>query len=337
MRRKFWLRPSGSVIVIAAAVFAAVLAWASGGRAASPNICITPSTATSNASCVTEIVAPHVLTAGGGDAVSITRFRNESGLGGATATHVVISASFSSAVTVKSISLFVNGSPASTSTCTSSPTSVSCPVGAIEGGGSAKLVVRFFATSALTVKGAADYGEGGSDSSPPRPNGSINDTQTSVDSLTVAGAGTAQGSCFDTSSATVGGATTTQSTSATVGQVDAGLGLPCTPASGGVDTTGTKPNGFVDIWFAEFMEITGNAFGTVTLDALFNVPKGFVLKELTGPNPALGTSWTEVPACVSGLPPSGDSCIFSKKNLSKGGVEWILHVLGSQSDPRYSG
>ena len=147
-----------------------------------------------------QLTAPHVLTAGQ-DGVSVTRFTNQSGLGGATATHVVLSATFSAAVTVKGVTLFVNGSPVSTASC--SPASlatpvatVSCPVGTIAGASSAKLVVRFSAPTARTVAGSASYGEGGNDSAPPRPNGSKNDLQTSRDSFTIAGT-SAQGNCFD--------------------------------------------------------------------------------------------------------------------------------------------
>jgi hypothetical protein len=90
--------------------------------------------------------------------------------------------------------------------------------------------------------------------------------------------------------------------------------------------------------FAEFMQITGNAFGTVTVDFLTSVPNGLVLKELVaGTDPTVASNWQPVPNCVSDLPPSGDSCISSKKNLPKGGLEFILHVLGSSVDPRYIG
>jgi hypothetical protein len=40
---------------------------------------------------------------------------------------------------------------------------------------------------------------------------------------------------------------------------------------------------------------------------------------------------------VSGLPPSGDSCIFDTANLPKGGVRWILHAFGTLFDSKYAG
>jgi hypothetical protein len=339
-------------VVGAAAVIGSLIAFTTVGKAASPNICTTVSTATTNASCVDQTVAPHVLSANE-DAVSITRFTNQSGVGGATATHVVLRATFPSPVTVTGVLLFVNGVQVSTTNlCTpatlpSGPSaqSVECSVGSIAGAGNAKMIVRFKTDQAMTVTGAATYGESGNDSLPPRPNGTVNDTQQSRDSFTIATPGTAQGDCFDASQfvgglASVSGATTTQSTAASLGQASTSLNLPCSPASAGIDTDPNhRPASFTrPVSFAEFMQIAGNAFGTVTIDFLTSVPNGLVLKELVaGTDPTVATNWLAVPNCVSGLPPSGDSCIFSRKNLPKGGLELILHVLGSSVDPRYIG
>lgn len=345
--RKKHLVSCGLFAFVGTIAVAVVLGTAGIGKAASPNICLTASTSTTNASCVAQLTAPHVLTAGS-DAVSVTRFTNQSGLGGASATHVVLSATFlvgtvATPVTVKGVTLFVNGSPVSTASCSPAPASlpiaaatVSCPAGTIAGGSSAKLVVRFSTSIAMTVAGSASYGEGGSDSAPPRPNGTKNDLQTSRDSFTIAGA-SAQGSCF-ASATTVSGATTTQVTTAAIGAVDPSLDLPCTPAGAGVDTGGLRPDGFVPIWFTDFLAIDSGGFATVTLDALFNVPNSFVLRELTGPDPSDAASWTPVPACnASGLPPSGDSCIFATSNLPKGGKRWVLHALGVLFDSKYAG
>jgi hypothetical protein len=351
LKRNPWKRPGVLAVVAAAAVIGSLLAFTTVGRAASPNICNTSSTATTNASCVDQTVAPHVLTANE-DAVSITRFTNQSGVGGATATHVVLRATFPSPVTVTGVLLFVNGAQVFSNPCTpaslpSGPSaqSVSCSVGSIAGTGNAKMIVRFKTAQAMTVTGAATYGESGNDSLPPRPNGTTNDTQQSRDSFIIASAGTAQGDCFDANQfvgglASVSGATTTQSTAASLGQASTSLNLPCSPASAGIDTDPThRPASFTrPVSFAEFMQIAGNAFGTVTIDFLTSVPNGLVLKELlAGTDPTVASNWLAVPNCVSGLPPSGDSCIFSRKNLPKGGLELILHVLGSSIDPRYIG
>jgi hypothetical protein len=351
-KRSPWKRRRVFAVVAATAFVGSLLAFATGGKAASPNICNTSSTATSNASCVDQTVAPHVLTANE-DAVSITRFTNQSGVGGATATHVVLRATFPSPVTITGILLFVNNAQVSTTNlCTpatlpSGPSiqSVSCSLGSMSGGGNAKMIVRFKTDQAMTVTGAAAYGESGNDSLPPRPNGTVNDTQQSRDSFTIAAAGTGQGDCFDANQfvnglASVSGATTTQSTLASLGQASPSLSLPCSPASAGIDTDPThRPASFTrPVSFAEFMQIAGNTFGTVTIDFLTSVPNGLVLKELlAGTDPRVASNWQTVLNCVSGLPPSGDSCIFSRKNLPKGGLQLILHVLGSSVDPRYIG
>jgi hypothetical protein len=320
--------------VAALAVAAAVLAFASGGRAAGSSICLTPSTPTSNASCVSQSVAPHVVTANG-DALSVTQFTNQSD--GLTATHVVVRVTFQSTVTVKSITLSVNGStvfsnppatPAAPNPCNPpalpiTEMSVSCSAGDIAPGGSVRLVVRFSTNTGVVLTGTASYGD---------------DNQTAVDTLGIASAAiVAQGGCFNTAQISLAAATATQATKATVGRVSPSLGLPCTPVSVGIDTDPThRPAGFQPVWFAEFKVSAESAFGTVTV-RLASMPAGFVLKELTGSDPTSASSWTVVPNCLSsGLPPSGiDSCIFKKATPSY--AEYGLHVLGSETDPRYSG
>src|SRR3954452_18174714 len=97
-------RSLGLVVAAAVVTVAASLAFATGGRAASPNICLRPSAVDTStgrlmpASCVTELVAPHFVTAGA-DAISVTKFTNESS-GGATATHTAVSATFPTATGV---------------------------------------------------------------------------------------------------------------------------------------------------------------------------------------------------------------------------------------------
>jgi hypothetical protein len=339
-----------AAVAAAAAATASVLALASGGEAASPTICSRASTATANASCMTEQVVPHVLTAGK-DAVSATHFTNQSGVGGATATHAVLSLTLRDATTnaalsftVKSIKLLVNEIDVSSSCLppSGSVLAVSCSVGNIIGGDDAEMIVRFSTTSPGNVVGAVTYGEGGSDSSPPRPNGSVNDTQVARDSLAIAGS-SATGNCYDVATGgqtpEVRGSTTAQSITAVVGKASS-VNLPCTPVSAGVDIDPDhlrRPLTFSQsVVFVEFTTITGGAAGTVTIDFLSSLPKGFVLKELKlGFVPTLAGSWAEVPTCASNQ--GGDSCIVSTKNLPKGGMEYILNVLGSSFDPRYGG
>jgi hypothetical protein len=342
VQRKRWIKPGLAAAVAAAAATATLLALAGGGQAASPNICKTASTSSVDATCVTEQVVPHVLTAGG-DAVSATTFTNESGVGGATASHVALSVTFPGTVTVGPIKMLVDGAVVSNS-CTSSTQVVSCSFGSIIGGGKAEMIVRFSTSTQGRLEGAASYGEGGNDSNP-HPNTTVNDTQVAHDTLAIAAGGTAAGDCFDAADfvnnlVTVQGSTALQLTKASVGHA-ASQNLPCTPASAGVDTDSShRPQTFSqNVSFVEFSTITGNATGTVTIDFFATLPKAFVLREWTpGTDLTVGTNWPTVLPCVSGLPQSGqDSCIASKKNLPKGGLEYILNVLGSSFDPRYGG
>jgi hypothetical protein len=338
------VRPRLAVLAAALAGVVALLVFANGGNAASGNICTTPST--TSASCVKESVSPHVMTANG-DAVSVTDFFNQAGIGGATATHVVVSATFSPAVTVKRIILLVNGSQVSSNPCTTasaslpvSKTTVSCPAGNIAGGGTVRMIVRFSTGVNTDIAGAAAYGESGNDNCPNQPNCTANDNQGNHDSLTIASGSAAQGSCFDASQfvrglVTVSGATVNKIVTASVGQADSSQNLPCTPAGAGVDgNQAHHPTTFLtpDVAFVEFMKLPNNGVGTVTIE-LASVPNGFVLQEFVGDDPTDPQDWVAVPNCVSGLPPTGfDSCI-AKKN----GKKFTLNVFGSPVDPRYGG
>ena len=201
------------------------------------------------------------------------------------------------------------------------------------------MIVRFSTGTSLDLTGAASYGEGGNDSSP--PNGTVNDTQQARDKLVIAAGAAAQGNCFDGAQffkglVTVSGSTSEQATTASVGPADSVLSLPCTPASAGVDSAlANRPDSFSQkVSFVEFMKLPGNAVGTVTID-FSSLPADFVLKEFIGTNPKADTDWTAVLPCVSNLPPSGaDSCIVSRKS---GGRKYLLNVFGSTVDPRYGG
>jgi hypothetical protein len=343
----------GAAALVAVAVS---LAFASAGRAASTNICNSPSTGTplSGASCVTELVAPHFISPGN-DAFSVTKFVNESSNGGATATHLVLSVAFSSGVTVKSIQLAVNGVAAGTSLCTTSATSVSCPAGNLSGGGTAKLTVRFnvsstTTSSSISLTGSASYGEGGGNPSNPP-----NDFQVNYDTLTISSA--ASGGCFDltgTGTQTVTGATNAQSTSATVG---AGAGsLPCTFADAGVKSSSFSAlsGAHTQISFVEFPTFASGGYAIVRI-FLTPIPSGFNLNnspifEDTNYAAPYFTTFITVPNCDKngniigpvGTPPKGatnpspvnDSCIFNRSQKTN---EIDLHVAGSPFDGSYQG
>ena len=132
MRKKVLIF-SGLFALAGTIAVAAVLGTAGIGKAASPNICLTASTSTKNASCVAQLTGSPRRDRGTGRRLGHT-FTNRSGVGGSTATHVVLSATFlvgtvATPVTVKGVTLFVNGSPVSTASC--SPASLANPVATV--------------------------------------------------------------------------------------------------------------------------------------------------------------------------------------------------------------
>jgi hypothetical protein len=359
MRKNRWIKPGLAAAVAVAAVIASFLALASGGQAASPNICKTQFTGTTNASCMTETVLPHFLTAGQ-DGVSVTEFRNESGIGGATATHVVVSVAFSTSVAIKSTTLLINDSLASTASCTptapATATKLSCPAGDIAGGGTVRLIVRFStSTTALTLTGMANYGESGNDN----PKNNPNDLQQARDTLTISD--TANGKCVPlnpnevtTLSASSTTTQSTQSTSATYGSVTPSLHLDCTPAETGVLNSSPSPLK-TQISFVEFLTFD-SGYATVTIDITplpTNLNKFKLLEDTQYALPYFATYITVPNGCdASGLPPNpgvpapgatdssthlNDTCISSRSSLPKGGGRFVLHVIGSPLDGHYGG
>ena len=356
----------GLVGVTGAAVTVAVLVLATGGTAAGKNICLMPST--TKASCVKEVAAPHFISPPSdvrppSDALSITKFTNESGSGGSTATHVVLSVGFSSPadstvpvdVNVKSITLLVNGSAAALTGC--SPTTlpatvstVSCPVGNLAGSGTAKLTVRFAASTSTTLTGTATYGEG--NGTPGQPTNSV---QGNTDTVTVPSDGSAGGGCSNTAqnvTGTMGG----QTTSASVGTA-ADSSLPCTYADAGVLSSALAAPGTLKSQIS-FVEFPAPASGFATVKILFTpLPAGvnlnklklledtnyvapFFLTSITVPNcDKSGGIPTPVeipaPGATDAVPHSNDSCIFNRSPLPGGGGELDLHVLSSPLDGHY--
>jgi len=310
---------------------------------------------------VTELVAPHFVSKTGGSPISVTKFRNEAS--GTTATHVVLAASFSSSVSVATITVAINGSPADTSGCTSAPssssaTAVSCPVGNIAGGGTAKMTVRFAvganttdppADIKITVTGSTTYGEGGG--TPGQP---ANSVQFNTDSLTVSKDASVQGDCLD-GGGTVTGTTTGQTTSATVGTA-ADSSLPCTFVDAGVLSNTFAPLGTLksQISFVDFPALGGTGLATVKIfftplpTGVSNVNQLKLLEDTNYAVPFFSTYITvpdcdrsgNIPAPVA-IPAKGatdavahsnDSCIFNRKNATG---ELDLHAISSPFDSHF--
>jgi hypothetical protein len=338
--------------VLSVVIAAIVLASAIGGNAAGKNICATPGPTA--ASCVQEFLGPHFISAGK-NVVSVTEFTNESGVGGSTATHVVLSVTFPTTdVTIAS----VNGVSLAASGCTSSTSNgqvtISCAEGNVAGGATVKLTVVFSTSSSMVVLGGVSYGEGGG--TPGQP---INSVQGHTDTLTVSGDGSADGGCFGGIPPTIHGSNALQQTFASVGTTAADTSLPCTFVDAGVLDTSFAASGAIksQISFVEFPTLAQNGVGTVRL--LFTpLPDGvklnntFKLREDTNYAVPYFTTFVTVPNCDRsgnipapvGIPAKGatdsvahsnDSCIFNKSPLPNGGGEVDLHVIGSPFDSHY--
>jgi hypothetical protein len=355
--------------IAALTVLALALAFATGSRAASPNVCNRPSVATTDtdfpkgltpASCVTELVAPHFI-ASGADAISVTKFTNESN-GGANATHVVLKVDFPSAVNVELVNGLLPGD-ASIAGCTVSSLAVSCPYGNVASG-TVKLVVRFSAPTTMILTGSASYGEGpGNPSNPP------NDFQVNYDTLTVGAAGTG-GGCFDGTPPPISVSNLGQSTSTSVGTA-ADTSLPCTFVDAGVlPKSFSNKNGAsnTQISFVEFPFLSTDTLGRVQfgmvkilftpLPSGVNINKLALLEDTSYPLPFATSgffgTYVTVPACnrdgsipgvngtpaqfaIDSIPHANDSCIYNRSTLPKGGGEIDMHVLGSPFDGHYQG
>jgi hypothetical protein len=346
--------------VAALAVIAAVLALATSSRAASGNICnvnsgTPPSTP---ASCVTEFVGPDSISTGG-DAVSVTKFHNESTNSGATATHVLLTVTLPAGVTTDGTGKAFVAAPGTTTympispnPCATTPTGVSCPVGNIKGDGRAKVVVQVKGSTAgaYSLKVEATYGEGsGGTSNPP------NDDQINSGTLNVGVAGIAGGCIPPGQTGTVTGGTNGQQTQVITGPASDGT-LPCTFIEGGVTQFAGGPGVAPNVSFVEFPGLSENGYATVYI--IFNpIPTGFNLNksrifEDTSGNGTFSTYIT-VPACdqkgnivgATGNPvvgqtdpsPVNDSCIFARTSLGKGSGEVGMHVLANPFDQTYKG
>jgi hypothetical protein len=342
-----------SVAVIAA--LAGVLAFAAGTRAASGNVCNTPTVNGGPASCVTQLVAPHFISTPGDKAISVTKFRNEAGIGGATATHVALAVTFPAATAVTVVgtpAVYVAAPGSSTFTqiqsdCTTSatlPTVVTCPVGNIAGAAQAKMIVEFTGSSGGQLKGEAQYGEGGGNPSNPP-----NDDQVNFDTLTVGG--TSSGGCFDIPTGgtqSVTGGNSTQQTQVVAGPKSDGT-LPCTFLDGGVKPSLSTMPGVTQVSFVEFPDL-GTGFATVymiltPIPSAFNLNRSPIFEDTSGTGSF--SSFITVPACdrngniigTVGIPPAGnDSCIFARTSLGHGNGQIGIHVfLASPFDQTYKG
>ena len=338
--------------VAAAVSAAAVLGNVDRGDAAGINIC-------PGASCLTTAVSPHVTSAAPADgfaALAAGLFDNTTT---ATATHLSLTFSFKDVtsnpdpntapaavvrIDTAKIQTFRDGASFAAS-CTTSPagsglvdaSSVTCSFGNLAGGHSAKLRLPFTPVTPnapgtrVAAQLLATYGEG---------NGGPNDTQAKADALTI-GASNAAGQC------TAGGSqiqavgdTTTHIGITYPGATD----LPCTPVGIGVDPTPVTVGGVTgEQAFVELPILTG--FATAVHDLTPLPPHTNVNNIVFWEGTTDFSAPLHVPDCdAQGLPPSppsagfsGDTCVFSRNPLPKGGGSFVFHILGVLLfDPRYT-
>jgi hypothetical protein len=329
---------AGVVLLIGCVVAAAALGLAGSSRAGGAATCTTSSTPPttpgspgSPSSCVIETLAPSALTINAAG-LSITRFNDQ---GSNSATHLSISTTFSAAVAIQSIKLIVNGSPASSSSCTpagpfptSPTTTVSCTeAGTVKGGNFAELIVRYTAPASpttLTAFGTVTYAEGGLKGNP------VNGTQWSnVDSVDVvtnavndSGKPLQAGKCTTiaaSNSDNIAAGDTTLSASAVYPAATNQSVLTCTPASAGVIQVDPPQTPLVtEIAFVEVPELAGKGsvqgFAVVNLD-FTPLPAGvtlngqnrlILLEDTQYAAPFFGTFITVPEGCdaSTGLPPN---------------------------------
>ena len=373
LRNNIWIK-GGLAAVGAAAAVAGTLAFATGGKAASPNVCTTSSNLTAfpkiYASCVKEAVFPHTLSAGldfasGQAAVASTKFTNQSGIGGATATHTALIATFSSPVQVDSITVYLSGVKVNSPTCTATASTATCSdIGNVPGGSTARMIVQFSTatTGTLTIFGTATYGESGNDN-PGGPNGTTNDRQQSApDTVAVVAGGLVQSKCTSSDFALpIAGDSTISSTLSYVKAADSNIAGICTPAATGVIPNSTGVH--TEVAFFDVPTLFGGttAFGGLATFKLFitPLPSGVTVKNAPIFEDVSAaqdfSSFIVVPPCTSsGSPPNpgvpaaaasaltnnqqvNDSCIYNRATLPRGGGEFDLHVFGSAIDAKYSG
>jgi len=331
-------------LALAAVVAAgALLAFATGGNAASSKACTQTG---STANCVVVSVAPIVLSTSK-VGVAAVKFKNV--FNKATATHTVVGLDLPDGITLATPPA-ITSSPA----VTCSEQTVSCDFGSVPGGATVTMYVRF--TTSLPAGSPLDpfVGTASFDESNGNTGTTTNDSfSTSADSPVIGaeispdGHGANQaGLCTSDLSQTAfttnaGGQQVNVSTLPAIAQG----GLPCTPVAAGVrDATADEANACggscpTPISFVFFPILNGNAKATVlaifpTIPSTISSWQKTPLFELLG----TGTATTSVQVANCGAPknPSPDTCILNLSKFGPQGVQFTLSVAGSAFDGRYT-
>ena len=333
-------------LALAAVVAAgALLAFATGGNAASSNAC-TQTGPTAN--CVVVSVAPIVLST---NKVGVAAVKLKNVFNNATATHTVVALDLPDGITLATpAGTAISSSPA----VTCSEQTVSCNFGSVPGGATVTMYVTF--TTALpagsTVPnfvGTASFDESNgntgtttNDSFSTSANPPVIGAEISPDGHGANQAGLCTSDLSQTAFTTnAGGQQVNVSTLPAIAQG----GLPCTPVAAGVrDATADEANACggscpTPISFVFFPILNGNAKATVlaifpTIPSTVSSWQKTPLFELLG----TGTATTSVQVANCGAPknPSPDTCISNLSKFGSQGVQFTLSVAGSPFDGRYT-
>ena len=332
-------------LALAAVVAAgALLAFATGGNAASSKACTQTG---STANCVVVSVAPIVLST---NKVGVAAVKFKNVFNKATATHTVVGLDLPDGITLATPGPAITSSP----TVNCSEDTVSCNFGSVPGGATVTMYVKF--TTALPAGSTlgAFVGTASFDESNGNTGTTTNDSfSTSADSPVIGaeispdGHGANQaGLCTSDLSQTAfttnaGGQQVNVSTLPAIAQG----GLPCTPVAAGVrDATADEANACggscpTPISFVFFPILNGNAKATVlaifpTIPSTITSWQKTPLFELLG----TGTATTSVQVANCGAPknPSPDTCISNLSKFGSQGVQFTLSVAGSPFDGRYT-
>ena len=331
-------------LALAAVVAAgALLAFATGGNAASSKACTQTG---STANCVVVSVAPIVLST---NKVGVAAVKFKNVFNRATATHTVVGLDLPDGITLATPAA-ITSSPA----VTCSEQTVSCNFGSVPGGATVTMYVRF--TTSLPAGSPLDpfVGTASFDESNGNTGTTTNDSfSTSADSPVIGaeispdGHGANQaGLCTSDLSQTAfttnaGGQQVNVSTLPAIAQG----GLPCTPVAAGVrDATADEANACggscpTPISFVFFPILNGNAKATVlaifpTIPSTISSWQKTPLFELLGTGTA--TTSVQVANCGAAKNPSPDTCILNLSKFGSQGVQFTLSVAGSAFDGRYT-
>jgi hypothetical protein len=296
------------VLGLAAGVSAAVvLAFATGGNAASSKAC-TQSGSTAN--CVVVSVAPIVLSTNK-TGLAAVKFKNV--FNKATATHTVVSLALPSGTTATEVS--------------SSPAAL-CALNSFVG--------RSSFDESNTNTGTTTNDTFSTSADPPLIGAEISND----------GHGAAQAGLCTSDLSQTGFTTDLAGQQANVSNLPAGAqgGLPCTPVAAGVrDATADEHSACgggcpTPVSFVFFPVLNNNARATVTL--IFpTVPSSVTswqktpLFELLGTGAA--TNQVQVANCGVSHNPSPDTCITNLSKFGSQGVQFTVSVAGSPFDGRY--